>query len=745
MTAHTSDELVFLDDDSPATDTMSANQPYWRILIVDDDNDVHEATEFALAGIQILGRSLQLLHAHSGHEALELLSHETDVAVILLDVVMESDDAGLQTVDAIRKRLALDNTRIILRTGQPGQAPETETISRYDINDYKTKSELSQNKLFTTLTAAIRSYDQLLRLDASRRGLEKIVTASNQFIAEQGMNAFAEGVITQIASLIGVSPDGLVCAIAEEPGNRENPAEFRVIAAAGHFSHLIRHRLTDIDQPHIVDNLTRALQERTSIITAHHVTLYFRKSAEEGFAAFIDSATPICEVDKHLLEVFCTNIALCAKNVDLVTALRRDAFVDRLTGLPNRTALIAKLGEYNKSGVKDHALAVVDIDNFASTNDVLGHKYGDDLLKATAQRLRSCFGESFYVTRLAGDAFGVLGQARQITAPFIQECFNHPFSIVGIEHRISVSSGIAEVGCTQLTGVETLKDAYIALRLAKNQGMGQSVTYSQLIGNESRERSQLLRDLRVGFDNQQLFLAFQPQIDLISGVPLGVEALLRWRQPDGSLVPPDRFIPIAEQSGLIVSMGCWLLKIALNSLSRFRAVGFPGLKMAVNISPVQLRQPDFFEIIQEALSSTNTNPENLELEITESVAVGGLDSVIPLLAKFRAQGISIAIDDFGTGYSSLSYLEKLPADHLKIDRSFVKALGEDNNGSRITRTIILLGHELGMRIIAEGVEDAETAVKLLELGCNEAQGYHYARPMPEEDVLTWLAKHKASQ
>ena len=273
------DDLVFLDDSEDDSEDVADLQP-WRVLVVDDDQDVHEATRFGLAHLLILGRPLELLHAHSAREALELLQREGDIAVILLDVVMESDDAGLRTVGVIREQLKMLNTRIILRTGQPGQAPEADTIARYDINDYKTKSELTQNKLFTTLTAAIRSYDQLLRLDANRRGLEKIVSASNQFIAEKGLRTFAEGVITQIASLIGVDPEGVVCAASEESTSPHLPGDFRVIAAAGDFRDLIQQRLQDIDNPAIIGPLMQSLESHRSVIQPRSITLYFRKSED---------------------------------------------------------------------------------------------------------------------------------------------------------------------------------------------------------------------------------------------------------------------------------------------------------------------------------------------------------------------------------------------------------------------------------------------------------------------------------
>ena len=742
MTPLASDDLVFIDDE-PAATTGAGDDACWRILVVDDDQDVHEATEFALASIRILGRRLDILHAHSGKEALKLLASEDNIALVLLDVVMESEDAGLQTVDAIRNELMLVNTRIILRTGQPGHAPEAETIARYDINDYKTKSELTHSKLFTALTAAIRSYQQLQRLDASRAGLEKIVAASNHFIAEQGLQAFAEGVITQIAGLIGVSPEGLICAAAEPTDMGTSYQEYRIIAAAGPYRHLIQHRLSEISDPHLLRNLSQALKNRHSIIGAQDVTLYFRKSATEGFAAFINASHPICEVDQHLLEIFCTNIALCAKNVDLVSALRQDAFFDRLIGLPNRTALIAELDErIARQTLDDTLLALIDIDQFSTTNDILGHQYGDGLLKVVAKRLRTLLDPSIYIARLSADTFALLGKRALISTMQIQKCFALPFILEEVEHSISVSIGQVFIDQAYPSSAEILKDGYIALRRAKQQGMGQSITFSRDIGAEARERAQLLRDLRRAFDSHQLYLAYQPQVDLLSGRVIGAEALLRWKLPDGRFIPPDQFIPIAEQSGLIVTLGTWLLQAALHALQRFRAIGFPDLKMAVNISPVQLRQPGFRESILNALTQTGCSASCLELEITESVALGGLELAITTLTALRDSGVGIAIDDFGTGYSSLSYLEQLPANHLKIDRSFVSALPKGGHGARIARTIILLGHELGMRIIAEGVEDEAVATLLLELGCNEAQGYYYGRPMPETEFVAWLEQHK---
>lgn len=739
MSNSSDDELILIEDDQ-LIDTPVRKEKNWRILIVDDDKDVHEATEFALSGMEIQGRSLRLFHVYSGREAIDFLDRETDIAVILLDVVMESDDAGLKTVDAIRNELMLLNTRIILRTGQPGQAPEAETITRYDINDYKTKSELTQSRLFTTLTSAVRCYDQLERLDASRRGLEKIVASSHQFMAEQGLQSFAEGVITQLASLIGVAPEGLVCAATDK---NIGPGGYRVIAAAGNYRHLIQHRLSEIDNQHLARSLGHALRNRHSTITKQDVTLYFRKTPDEGFAAFIETADPISEVDQNLLEIFCTNIALCANNIDLVGDLRRDSQIDRQVDLPNRNALIAELDRRLATAAADDVLALIDIDQFAAANDLLGHQYGDAMLKAAALRLRTLFPANVFVARVAGDTFAVTGASLLVKADTIQRIFAQPFAIESVDHLVTVGIGLTPVASNG-RGADTLENAYIALRRAKAAGSSQTVSFSKSIGEETRGRTQLLRDLREALERKQIHAVYQPQIDLCSGKIIGIEALMRWQHHDGQTIPPDRFIPVAEQSGLIVPLGQWIMHEALFALQRFRAAGFPELRMAVNISTVQLRQPGFVDFIDTALRETGTSPHNLELEITESVVLEGIEPMIALLTDLRSRGICIAIDDFGTGYSSLNYLEQLPIDHLKIDRSFVVSLASSERGARIVRTISKLGQELNMKTVAEGVEDQNIGDLLQEIGCHAAQGYHYARPMDEAAFLVWLKEHLCS-
>jgi len=735
------DEFIELIEDVPQQTGKAehCSMPPWKVLIVDDDVDVHESTTFALQGLTIEGRTLQLLHASSSEEALRLLVREDNIAVILLDVVMETDDSGLRAVDAIRNDLNLRNIRIILRTGQPGHAPEIETIQRYDINDYKTKSELTRTKLYTTLTTAIRAYHQLSRMDANRRGLEQIIEASNQLIAERGLTSFAEGIIMQIASLIDIRPEGLVCASKGHASSDNDPQQLKIIAAAGCYRHLIQHPLADIGNERIIADLTRCLNERRNLIGDHSLSFYFSGRDEAGYAAFVDSPQLLDEIDRHLLQVFCTNIALCAQNVQLVDRLHDLAFVDTMLGLPNRTAFVQQLSA--RLGDRRHgasAVALIDIDHFAETNDMFGHAYGDLLLAAIAARLREHLNTGHTIARVAGDTFALLGDRRQINPERLIALFTPPFTIEGVARPVSVSMGFAPIS-DETDGQEVLKNASIALKRAKSKGQGLAETYTPAIGQETKEHMGLLQGIYHAFADQRFFLVYQPQINLFTNEVTGLEALLRWRTADGALVPPGRFIPVAERSGLIVTLGEWVLRSALEAWKVIRDAGYADLRMAVNVSLVQCKHPAMLDMLDHILVDSNADPAHLELEITESVAIMGMTQVVSLLKAIKERHIDVAIDDFGTGFSSLSYLDRLPVDRLKIDRSFVAPLDDSRTGARIAEMIVSLGHTLGITVLAEGVEDPEQAVILKNIGCNEAQGYLYAKPMPLNELLVWLA------
>ncbi len=736
------DEFLRFDEGELQNKTPPRAQAPWRILIVDDDPDVHQATIYALQGIAILDRPLEFLHAYSALEAVELLRHEHNVAVILLDVVMESDDAGLKAVDVIRNTLGLTNPRIVLRTGQPGYAPEIETIRRYDINDYKTKNELTRARLFTTLTTAVRSYDQLCRLEASRHGLERIVAASNQFISKAGVHEFSSGVITQIAAFMGVEPEGMVCVRAE---SQEDSGACQVLSATGRFSRFMGRQLEEVDDAHVVESLLRCLKERRNLVESGHVTLFFPGRNHHDFIAYIATQQQPSEIDQRLLEVFCTNIAICGDNVHLVEELENLAYRDTLLGLPNRSYLVEAIDRRLASDRETQlALALLDVDQFAEINDMLGHRYGDQLLEAIARRLEARFGAQCVIARVSDDIFAIFGDAREVCLETMQPFFNATYEIESVTRPVSMAAGFVDVPRDgDICGTTLLKDGSIAVKHAKAQGQGQCAIFSPQIAAATRERTRLLHDLRNAFMSDALYLAFQPQLELSSGRVTGVEALLRWPTADGGHIPPDRFIPVAEHSGLIIALGAWVLRTALDAAKRIHAAGHRDIRMAVNVSTNQFRQPGFIAEVNALLADCGLPPESLELEVTESVAALGLAFVEDAMLRLRNAGISVAIDDFGTGYSSLSYLGSLPANRLKIDHSFIWAMSSGDSGVNIPKMVIPLGRQLNMKVIAEGVETAEQAELLRQMGCDEVQGYLYAWPMPLDQLLDWLQARRA--
>ncbi|WP_326533177.1 EAL domain-containing protein [Pseudorhodoferax sp.] len=731
------DPLEFVQDDEPLVPDPAPTARPWRILIVDDAEDVHESMRFGLRGMQIEGRPLQLLHAHSGASALALLAREPEVAVILLDVVMETEQAGLDIVERIRGELGLAHVRIVLHTGQPGHAPEIDTIRRYDINDYKTKGELTRARLYVALTAAVRSYGQLRRIEAGRRGLEQIVEAGGRLMAQDGLAGFAQEALAELARLLEQPEDGLVC-VREARGPVLHAT---VLAAGGPQAAMLGRRIAELPDAQAGADLACALTERRHVLAPRRLALFLPGRDGRDLGLLLQTDGPLEGVHERLVNVLCANLALTASNLDLRARLREQAFVDRSLGLPNRLALVEHIDQAGASGAaQDHVLALLDVDHFSATNDMFGHAYGDQLLAAIAQRLVQGLPASSLLARVTGDTFGIWGRADVVEPGHLSVLLAQPFEIDGVARPVSVSLGLARWEAGAPSGQDLAKNAAIALKQAKAAGQSGAQYYSPEVGEATRERTRLLHDLRQAVDRGQLQLAYQPQLSLASGRAVGAEALLRWQTEDGRFISPAQFIPVAEQSGLIVPIGRWVLRAALQALARLRGPG-STLRMAVNVSPLQFAQPDFLDDVDEALGQAQLPPEALELEITESVAVMGLERVAAVLRAIKARGIAVAIDDFGTGFSSLSYLDRLPADRLKIDRAFVSALDAGGAGARIAEMIVPLGRRLGMQVLAEGVETQAQAAQLRQLGCDEVQGYLYARPMPLDALGAWLAEH----
>ncbi|AUG53421.1 two-component system response regulator [Thalassospira marina] len=745
------DEFVFLEDDESTPSPSQRKMAHgiitaWRILIVDDDADVHEITEMALDNLTFLGRPAELLHAYSAAEAASILAHEQDIAIILLDVVMETSDAGLNLVGHIRNDLEMRNVRIILRTGQPGQAPEMDAITKYDIDDYKTKTELTRNKLFTSITTALRSFERMQKLDANRAGLEKIIASSNEFLSRRGLRNFAEGVITQLSGLMDVSPEGLVCAIGEgehldliDDASDTSHGQIQIIAAAGRYSDMIGMDLEELHASEISSALRECMMRKETIFRPGCVVLYLYVREGYALAAYIGAPEPISSLDQHLLEVFCGNLTLCAENIQLVEKLKRRAYVDELTNLANRTAILDAMNAVlHDPDPQPNSLILIDLQLFAEINDVLGHSYGDRLLCSVGERLSTVLPDCI-VGRIAADLFAVIGRSEMLTQISMSAIFTAPFKIDHFELPIRVAAGSTDLVANGQTALDYMKQAYIALKRAKSSGFGQVTKYDPQLAAITRDRAQRLGDLQMAIERDQFECHYQPLIDFKTGRPCGMEALLRWRREDGKLVPPCDFIPLAEYSGLIRPIGDWVLREAMAMLGQIHAAGFADMRVSINVSKVQMVADNFIDSLERLIALAPVAPQAVEIEITESACDLGIEDLEVLLSRIRKLGFSIAIDDFGTGFSSLAYLDRLPVDKLKIDRCFVTPLDNDEqNSSRIAELIIPLGHRLGMAIVAEGIETEKQAQKLREMSCDIAQGYLYGKPMPADELMTWL-------
>ncbi len=734
------DALVFMDElsDDQLND-INKHQPGWRVMIIDDDPDVHSATMFALGNLEIQNRPLNFLHAYSATEAREILSHETNIAVILLDVVMEQEDAGLTLVNYVRKTLGLHDVRIILRTGQPGYAPEIDAIRDYDINDYKTKSELTRTKLYTTVTSAIRSYEQICAITANQRGLELIVNASTELMSQKGLQNFATGILQQIAILLGRKVEGLICSSGEndEPNKVD---QFTVIAGSHSFISYVEHDIARNENSELREILQQSLDLRSNVFGTKGSVLYFDNVGQRNICVFLQ--TQINELDKRLLDVFCSNVAVGLSNIMLTSKLHKFAYFDPLTGLANRLRLLQTLNETLSAPIKDKSvLSLIDIDHFAETNDALGHQFGDMLLCAVANRLLDHFGTACHLARVGGDTFALLGNEYLVCPENIARVFHHPFNVDKQDVQLSSTIGLVRLGNYDGGSSDALKDTNIALKRAKSHQRSSYTYFTVDMGVEIRERVRMMHALRAAFENERLFVVYQPQIDMRTGRAVGAEALLRWKTEDGQFVPPDQFIPIAEYSGLIVDIGEWVLRSACFELMELHALGFTDFKMAVNVSQAQFSHPLFLQSLERALNDTQAPAQCVELEITESMAMTDPELLIQTLQHIKRLGAQVSIDDFGTGFSSLSHLQKLNVDKLKIDRAFVNEISDKSGEGSIAKMIVQLSQSLNIKVIAEGVETEHQADTLLSFGCHLAQGYLYSRPLAKADLRAWIANN----
>ncbi len=423
------------------------------------------------------------------------------------------------------------------------------------------------------------------------------------------------------------------------------------------------------------------------------------------------------------------------------------AYYDSLTDLPNRVLFRQRFEKAIEQAARRQtgcALLFFDLDNFKNINDTLGHIVGDRLLKAVGERLKKVLKSEEQISRLGGDEFTVVVEECRDpveiahVAEQVSRALTLPFEIGGNELFIGASIGIS-VYPTDGTDCDTLiKAADTAMYHVKDRGKSSYQFFTEELNRMTTERMMIENELRQATQRNEMFLVYQPKIELATGRVYGMEALLRWNHPEMGFVPPSKFIPVAEETGQINQVGTWAALQALLDTRRLHLAGFDELVVSINVSGVQLGQENFVSVLLSALVHTEIDRTRVEIEITESSLMERVDEVKEKLESVNAQGVQLSIDDFGTGYSSLSYLKKLPVQTLKIDRSFIDEIVDDPDDRSITSSIISLAHNMGMEVVAEGTETAEQVEVLKTLGCENAQGYYYARPMPYDEFVAWV-------
>ncbi|MDA3809230.1 MAG: EAL domain-containing protein [Spirochaetaceae bacterium] len=734
------DDLLVFEEEYDVSDSEIAESSKWKVLIVDDDEQIHLVTKLALSDIKILNRELQFFHAYNSSDAFSILKDNRDTTVVLMDVVMETDSAGLDLVRKIRDQLQRHSLRIIIRTGQPGYAPELKVIEEYDINDYKMKSELTRNRLISTLTTTIRSYKQYKTLAQHKRGMEQMIDGSKNLFSFDTIEHYSYHVINQVNQILNTECNALVCNQHLSINNENSQGEFFIIATSLYYRDYLDKTIDKIDQK-LRKNIKMLFKNEMTFFEDNFAFIYLPNDNVHKGALVIHTNHFLDESEQQLLKVFAVQVSVGFGNQYLLHKLHQFAYFDQLCQLPNRTKFLAEI-KLRQLKETDLTVALVDVDQFSEINNAMGYQNGDLLLQSISLRLIENLPSDNFIARISGDTFGILGSRADIDAIALIALFKKPYIINGTSFPIKATVGLANLDPPDINNEEVLKNADMAMKIAKNTPGTKFKYFNRDMDKATQNRIQITRDLRMAIERDELVLHFQPQLNLESGKLVGVESLIRWQKPYGELVPPSKFIPIAEQSGLIIDIGEIALKKSLEFLKNWIASGKEPFRVGVNVSVRQFHSDNFSDFLVKVLKDSSITAKYLELEITESILMQDVEHVIKILNHAKKLGMSIAIDDFGTGFSSLSYLLKLPIDRLKIDRSFIKNLETDQKAQRLTQLIIRMGKQLKLDLIAEGVETREQALFLKDLECDEVQGFLYSKPLSASDFSDWVELYR---
>lgn len=685
-----------------------------RIMLVEDESiiamDVQQRLE--RLGYQVVAQ------ATSGTDAIRL-AFEVVPDLILMDVKIRGPLDGIETATRIR---ASRDIPVIYVTA----FADENTIKRASLTEafgYLLKP-FEDRELQSAIETALYKHMIEKRLRASEERYALAAQATNEGIWDWDLKTNQIFYASRWKQMLGLD-DSLCLESPDEWLNRIHPED--------------RERLTGEIDAHL-HRATPAVEAEYRIL---HQDGGYRWMSCRGLALFDDQGNPY---------------RLAGSQADITTRKRLEeqlihrALHDELTKLPNRALfmdrLTLELEQIRSRGDRNIAVMFLDIDDFKVINDSLGHAYGDALLMAFSQRLQQCVRSGDTVSRFGGDEFAILLKDFETNedviraADRIYKALQSPFLLAGREIYSHASIGIVFVQDAYQATEDLLRDADIAMYHSKNNGRSRFEIFNSTMRENTLTRLQQEVELRRALSNREFILHYQPVFNLEDMKITGFEALLRWQHPTRGLLGPGDFMRVAEQSGLIVPIGEWVLQTACMQAQRWNGTSRNRLRIAVNLSASQLNHKNLIEKVRSALQESGLEPGNLELELTESVALHNLDQTVEILRTLRQMGVNIAIDDFGKGYSSLDYIKNLPSNTLKIDGSFIKNLstaGSDSSSeSAIVLAMITMGHQLRLQVIAEGVETEDQLKVLAAMDCDQIQGFHTGRPLPAEEIRSLL-------
>ena len=735
---------------SAEEDTAGPSQKNWVVLSVEDNQPYQDVLESALQEVSFKGRKIELLRATSAASAATILSKRQDISLILLDIVMETDDAGFYLIDTIRNVIGDELVRIVVLTGQPGVKPHDKAINEYNISEYWNKTDLSADKLKSVVVSNLRTWQISQQLQIARRGLQMIVDASRSLTARQDTSEFAHTVLEEIARVINVpNTGGIVCIVKT---GIESLQLAPIVAASSHFRELIDARLENVFSIYDEDRKQRvekaifeAWQTQQHIFENDFTLLFFDTSEhdEKQYLMLVDSPHALDSNQLNLLQAFAENISSGFVNQALMNKLSQLAYLDTPTGIHNFNWLARELGQQSTYHINNSSLVLFRLLNYDTAEIMAGHDYATKMFKAFCLFINEQLPKHYLLAVWDRETVAlVFTLDNKPGEDKLKAIRNTTMEMDELDIQLQFQVGTMDFKDTQsLSLAEVLVLANTALGKARSSGVD-VYNFDYALIQRLANRMRILTALKKALTTREaFFLVLQPKVNLATGKPVGFEALLRWRMEDNTLCPPSEFIPIAEASGLSLEISEMVLAKTINVIQRLQKEGY-SLPVSFNLANSDVVSPIIFNEIHRCIDEQEIDASLLDIEVTETQATEDYTVINPLLRSFIDKGVGVSIDDFGTGYSSLSQLADLAATTIKLDQKFVNDLTAENKDKalHIVQMIARLAERFAFKLIAEGVETEEQRQLLMENGYQHAQGYYFAKPMPMDELLDWLAK-----